>query len=220
MNSLDLLKALKTLGHIHDERDPWWWPNSGSFDVVVGALLTQQTRWENVEQSLARLRRAGRLNLHALADASPDELRQHIRPSGFFNTKAQRLHTLARRIRHEFGNFDHFRQQVTRQWLLAQTGVGPETADSILCYACHRPVMVADAYSQRLLNALGIDARDYTAVQTWLAEGITNNPDAAHLYTPPISQVRIMARFHGKIVEYCKQNARGKHIDVTPLRSV
>ena len=218
MNSYQLLAALKSLGHIHDERDPWWWPDSGSLRVVVGALLTQQTRWEKVEASLANLERENSLTLPALANAELDQLRRLIAPSGFYNTKAQRLKRLAQNILHEFSDFDSFRQQVSRAWLLNQCGIGPETADSILSYACYRPVMVADAYSQRLLAALGVDATDYSAVQNWLLRGLQEHPRAAAgLYAKPLGLARIQARFHGKIVEYCKDHSRGKQLDIAPL---
>ncbi len=218
MNGFDLLKALKSLGHIQEQRDPWWWPRSGTFDVVVGALLTQQTRWEKVEDSLTNLRQAQCLSLPALAAVSEESLRELVRPSGFYNTKAARLIKLARNIQEEYGDFDTFRQHVTRQWLLAQTGIGKETADSILCYACHREVMVADAYSARLLNALNISAPDYDAVQTWLADGLTANRAAAlALYEEPLPLAQILARFHGKIVEYCKRHSSGSIVNSPPL---
>ncbi|RTZ60824.1 MAG: 3-methyladenine DNA glycosylase [Gammaproteobacteria bacterium] len=218
MNSYQLLAALKGLGHINNERDPWWWPDSGSLRVVVGALLTQQTRWEKVEQSLANLRQAQCLTLSALADADVAGLRRLIAPSGFYNTKAERLTKLAQNMRRDFGDFDTFRQQVSRAWLLNQAGIGPETADSILCYACYRPVMVADAYSQRLLHALGVHAPDYASVQNWLLDGLqSHSRKVADLYRPAIGTARVYARFHGKIVEYCKHHSRGKRLDIAPL---
>lgn len=218
MNSFDLLKALKKLGHIQEERDPWWWPNSGTLDVVVGALLTQQTRWEKVEESLSNLQLNDSLDLSALAATDTADLREQIRPTGFYNTKAERLKKLAQNIQGNFGNFDTFRAQVTREWLLGQTGIGLETADSILCYACNRPVMVADAYSQRLLNSLGIEANNYCSIQSWLAHAIDSNADkTSGLYDPPIEPAQICARFHGKIVEYCKMHSSGKSIDTSAI---
>ena len=91
MDSFELLKRLKELGYIKEKRDERWWPNSGSFEVVVGVILTQQTKWEKVEKSLQNLREKEALNLEALSEIDTKELSTLIKPSGFYNTKAKRV---------------------------------------------------------------------------------------------------------------------------------
>ncbi|OQX73847.1 MAG: 3-methyladenine DNA glycosylase, partial [Campylobacteraceae bacterium 4484_4] len=143
-SSYDLLRGLKKMGYLKEERDPLWWPRSGTFEVVVGAILTQQTKWEKVERSLENLRAYNLLTLEAVAQTDPRELAVLIKPSGFYNTKAKRLQQLCRNIYERFGDFETFAAEVERSWLLAQKGVGEESADSILCYACRREIFVMD----------------------------------------------------------------------------
>ncbi len=219
-NSFDLLVALKRQGFPREQRAGWWWPNSGSFEVVVGAILTQQTRWEKVEQSLLNIRRANRMSIEGLSQITQYDLVELVRPSGFYNIKAQRLIALANNIKKEFGDFSGFSKGVSREWLLSQTGIGEESADSILCYACYRPVMVADAYSERLLRGLGYDFAEYAQLQQWLSQGVIDNIDRAiSLYESEISLAQIYARFHGKIVSYCKENSKGREVEVFLLES-
>lgn len=218
MNSFELLSALKNAGYLKNERELLWWPKSGSFEVVVGAILTQQTRWEKVEKSLNNLRDKGVLNLEELAQIDPKELSLLIKPSGFYNTKAKNIKLLSQNIQKEFSSFENFTQQVEREWLLSQKGVGPESCDSILCYACKREIMVVDSYTNRLLSAFGYEFESYDALQEWLEEGIFANLDAiSKLYGRAVSVQEVFARFHGKIVEFCKEKMRGKSVDVEVL---
>ena len=215
-NSAELLTVLKRAGYLKNERDPLWWPNSGSFEVVVGALLTQQTKWERVEESLENLKKTGLLSLDTLAKAPTSNLAELIRPSGFYNTKAARLRQLCISIKESFDNFETFQAEVDRAWLLSQKGIGMESADSILCYACHRPVMVVDSYTARLLGAFGYTFDDYTAIQEWLHQGIEENLDRiVSLYGDDISLNYVYARFHGKIVEFAKEYIRGSMVDIS-----
>ena len=216
--SSDLLAALKKLGYLHPLRDPLWWPHSGTFEVVVGAILTQQSRWEKVEASLSALKRADLLTLEALSSADIQHIALLIKPSGFYNTKAQRLISLSQNIRNDFGSFERFCQEVDREWLLSQKGIGMESADSILCYACHRPVLVVDSYTQRLLDALGYTFESYMELQEWMEQGIEENfHKIGLLYGDGTDIATVYARFHGKIVEYAKRYIRGKEVDVAPL---
>ncbi len=215
-NSAELLAALKRAGYLKNERDLLWWPNSGSFEVVVGALLTQQTKWERVEESLENLKEAGLLSLEAIGTASEPQLAVLVKPSGFYNTKAARLKQLCLHIKEDFSDFETFQEEVDRNWLLSQKGIGMESADSILCYACHRPVMVVDSYTNRLLAALGYTFDDYMAIQEWLYEGIEGNMDVvASLYGDDIPLNHVYARFHGKVVEFAKEYIRGKKVDIS-----
>ncbi len=217
-NSYELLVALKRLGYIKDERDPLWWPNAGTFEVVVGALLTQQTKWEKVERSLENLKNADLLALEKLAEADIKQLQTLIKPSGFYNTKAKRLQQLCRNIIADFGDFQTFQDRVERAWLLGQKGVGEETADSILSYACGQEAMVVDSYTQRLLEALGYTFESYAEIQEWLKSGILENlTNISKLYGREVSVSTIYSRFHGKIVEYAKVHIRGKCVNIEEL---
>ena len=218
MNSFDLLVALKTQGYLKTTRDPLWWPRSGTFWVLVGAILTQQTKWEKVEESMANLERAGVDSLEKLLHLDLELLALNIKPSGFYNTKAKNLHLLAKAILEEFNSFDAFCENVDREWLLAQKGIGEESADSILCYACKQEAFVVDAYTARLLTSFGYSFESYGALQEWMVEGILSNlVKINQLYEQEISLNELYARFHGKIVEFCKEKSRGKIVNVESL---
>jgi endonuclease-3 related protein len=220
-NSYDLLCRLKALGYLYTQRDPLWWPRSGTEEVVFGAILTQQTKWERVEESLAQLREKGVCSLETLSQASVEEIASAIRPSGFYNMKAQRLLALSRNILQTFGDFETFQKEASREWLLAQKGIGMESADSILCYGCGREVLVVDSYTNRILDALGYEFENYMQVQAWMQEGIEANfAKISRLYDKPLSLHSVYARFHGKIVEFSKTYVHGRRVDVTPLLAV
>ncbi len=217
-SSYDLLYALISLGYLQSNRDPLWWPKSGTFEVIIGAILTQQTKWEKVEESLSNLKEHRLLSLEALSKADVQQIATLIKPSGFYNTKAQRLKMLCTHILDDFGTFEVFQNDVDRQWLLAQKGVGMESADSILCYGCGREVFVVDSYTQRLLDTLGYSFEGYMQIQEWMQEGIEANLNKIKdIYKYEIELHVIYARFHGKIVEYAKEHIRGKYVDIKPL---
>lgn len=125
-------------------------------EVIVGAYLTQNTNWSNVEKAIANLRRERRLSLRALREIPLRRLEGLIRPSGYFRQKAKKLKTFVRFLdKHYSGSLDRMFAQPTsklRDELLALNGVGPETADSILLYAGNHPVFVVDAYTRRMLE--------------------------------------------------------------------
>lgn len=215
MTSFDLLVALKAQGYLKTMRDPLWWPRSGTFWVVVGAILTQQTKWEKVEESMRALENAGVDDLQKLACLDLDTLSTCIKPSGFYNTKAKNLHLLSQAILETFDSFEAFCERVDREWLLEQKGIGEESADSILCYACKHEAMAVDAYTARLLQGFGYSFESYTALQEWVVEGIASHLlKINQLYGREMTLSEIYARFHGKIVEFCKENSRGKVVDV------
>ena len=133
-----------------------WWPGETPFEVMVGTVLTQNTNWDNVERAVANLRRAGMLEPHKLAACPLKRLARLIRPSGYFNVKAKRLHALLEwlvpRLRGDVvGSLRPIRTPRLRQELIGIRGIGPETADSILLYALGRKVFVVDAYTRRIL---------------------------------------------------------------------
>jgi endonuclease-3 related protein len=147
-----------------------WWPADTPFEVIVGALLMQQTAWRNVDAAIENLKTAGLLNVHALASAPMDRVRRHVRVAGLYRTKPGRLRNFCRHLIERSGGdlakyFDRPTAMV-RADLLAQDGVGPETADSILLYAGGHPVFVIDAYTLRIGRRIGFfDSDDYDLAQ-------------------------------------------------------
>jgi endonuclease III related protein len=137
-------------GHQH------WWPAESRFEVIVGAYLTQNTSWTNVEMALQSLRRAGRLSLDGIRRTPRGQLEKLIRSAGYFRQKALRLKIFVAFLDQYYaGSLTRMFAQPTeklREELLALNGVGPETADSILLYAGNHPVFVVDAYTRRILE--------------------------------------------------------------------
>ncbi len=135
-----------------------WWPGDTPFEVMVGAILTQNTTWSNVERAIANLKDAGVLHQQGILSLSRDRLAELIRPSGYYNLKAHRLHNLCNFLA-ENGDEGSLRETDTttlRDMLLRVNGVGAETADDILLYAMERPVFVVDAYTRRIFSRLGM----------------------------------------------------------------
>jgi len=138
----------------------YWWPAETPFEVIVGAYLTQNTAWVNVERALQNLRRAELLSLDGIRRVRLSRLERLIRPSGYFRQKAARLKTFVKFVDACYdgslqGLFSEPTQKL-REELLALNGIGPETADSILLYAGNHPVFVVDAYTRRILDRHGI----------------------------------------------------------------
>ncbi len=148
-----------------------WWPARTPFEVVVGAVLTQNTNWTNVEKAIARLADAAALDPHAIDGMEPARLAELIRPAGYFNVKARRLKNLVGWMVAEFdGDIERMRSEppgTMRRRLLAVNGVGRETADSILLYALGHPRFVVDAYTFRVAARHGLIAApaDYDELQ-------------------------------------------------------
>ncbi|MDR0579007.1 MAG: 3-methyladenine DNA glycosylase [Campylobacteraceae bacterium] len=212
MNSFDLLVSLKHAGYLRDGCEKMWWPNAGSFEVVAGSVLTQQTKWDNVEISLTNLKKHSLLSLEALSEADEYLLRALMQKCGFSGQKASRLIMLSKNIINDFEDFETFQKEVGKEWLLAQKGLGHESADAILCYACLKPVMVIDSYTNRLLKSYGYEFERYEDIQEWFYDGILSSWDKTmQLYDDDIDETTLWARYHGKIVEFCKENLRGKN---------
>jgi endonuclease-3 related protein len=133
-----------------------WWPGRTRFEIIVGAILTQNTSWRNVEIAIGNLRPAGLLTPRAIEDVAFARLARLIRSSGYFRQKAKKLKCFVRFLGSEYGGSlsKMFRTPtaVLRDKLLAVHGIGPETADSILLYAGKHPVFVVDAYARRMLE--------------------------------------------------------------------
>jgi endonuclease-3 related protein len=135
-----------------------WWPAQTAFEIMIGAILTQNTAWRNVERALERLQSRIALDAESILALDPAELAEALRPSGYFNVKSRRVRGFCE-VYLEAGGFEGSDALATpelRAWLLAIKGIGPETADDILLYAFHRPVFVVDAYTRRLFERLGL----------------------------------------------------------------
>jgi endonuclease-3 related protein len=210
-DSFELFSALERL-KLLENSPPLWWPAYGTFEVVIGAVLTQNTQWERVKISLDNLRNLDLIDPAMLSKCHNESLMELIRPSGLFKAKAANLIRLSHNMIEEFGDFETFALSVDRDWLLGQKGIGPETADSILCYACARPFMVVDAYTARLLNAFGYEFESYDELQEWCESGVRGYFDTVQLSAA-------FARFHGMIVEYVKRNSKGKQVNVERISS-
>ncbi len=189
-----------------------WWPAQSPFEMMVGAILTQNTAWTNVEKAIAELRKRRALTPRALHAAPLDTLAQWIRPAGYYNVKARRLRAFTDWLMCDYrGSLRAmFREptDVLRAKLLAVNGIGPETADSILLYAAQRPVFVVDAYTRRFLERHG-----------W-ADGSESYDEIAALFTSALPRdVRLFNEYHALIVELGKEYCRARpHCGECPLR--
>jgi endonuclease III related protein len=162
-----------------------WWPGDGRFEMIVGAILVQNTSWENVKKALDNLRDADLMEPKALYAVPLEELEELIRPAGYFRVKAKRLRSMVQFLVERYdGSLDAaFGADVgtLREELLSVHGVGPETADSILLYAGGLPIFVVDRYTHRIIARhgwIGFDA-DYFTVQDYFQSGL---PDDAPLF--------------------------------------
>lgn len=137
-----------------------WWPGEDPFEIAIGAILTQNTNWTNVEKAIKNLKDAKVLNPKKLHEIPRVKLAELIRPAGYYNVKTERLKAFVRFLITEFsGDMERMRTEEglsLRKKLLSVHGIGPETADSILLYALNKPVFVIDAYTKRVLSRHGI----------------------------------------------------------------
>ena len=165
---------LQTLSRAHGPQR--WWPAETPFEVVVGAVLTQNTSWNNVELALGRLRALDVLSPARLVALEPDFLEEALRPSGTYRAKARKLAAVSRWYLRA-GGLATLRTRPLdplRAELLAVHGIGPETADAILCYALSRPVPIVDVYARRVLerHALVPVGLPYDSLRSWLVEAL------------------------------------------------
>lgn len=188
-----------------------WWPADDPFEVMLGAVLTQNTAWTNVERALARLKERVALDVEAILTLDPTDLADALRPAGYFNVKARRLTAFCEYYR-SAGGLDVMKGLAThrlRQELLAVKGVGPETADDILLYAFDRPVFVIDAYTRRIFARLGLLAGDegYEPIRAAFEQAL--GPD-----------VPLYKEYHALIVRHAKQACRTRPVcPQCPLQS-
>ncbi|MBU0665583.1 MAG: endonuclease III domain-containing protein [Proteobacteria bacterium] len=192
-----------------------WWPGDSPFEIIVGAVLTQNTNWGNVCKAISQLKEAGVLSFPALAALPVDELAQLIKPSGYFNIKSQRLKNLLQMINERYnGNLERFLAEdlfAGREALLSVKGIGPETADSILLYAANHPIFVVDTYTHRIFSRhlLVAEESDYYSLQ-----------EAFHDRLP--AQSVLFNEYHALIVtlgkDYCRKN--NPRCEQCPLQGV
>jgi len=182
-----------------------WWPAESPFEVCVGAILVQNTTWQQVARAIANLKEAGALDLHAILTLPPDAVEELVRPSGTFRQKARRLETFCRHVLiHWDGDLAAMLAQEgtpLRAELLAIWGIGEETADAITLFAAHRPAFIVDAYTTRIVRRVGLVMDDGTRhdIRRLFTEAIA--PDAA-----------IMREVHALLVTHAKTHCRA-----TPL---
>lgn len=197
---------LKAFGHQH------WWPGDTPFEVMVGAILTQNTAWTNVEKAILNLKKGRRLTFESLRRTSKKTLARLIRPSGFFNVKADRLqHFLGFLDRECGGDLAKLRREAMpalREKLLGVKGIGPETADSILLYALGKRSFVIDAYTRRIFSRHGL-APDHAPYDVWRGIFTQALPRKLVLYNDYHAQIVRTAK------EYCRKMPR---CEVCPLR--
>ncbi|RLB07779.1 MAG: endonuclease III domain-containing protein [Deltaproteobacteria bacterium] len=182
-----------------------WWPADTPFEVVVGAILTQNTAWRNVERAIENLKREGILSPEGLKDVETSRLAELLRPAGYYNVKARRLKNFMDFLHREYGG-DLNRMfseplHTLRQKILKVKGVGFETADSILLYAGGKPIFVVDAYTKRILARHGVitDGASYQDIQDLF---MRNLPRSVPLYK----------EYHALLVKLAKTFCKTKFV--------
>lgn len=191
-----------------------WWPGRTRFEIIVGAILTQNTAWTNVEQAIRRLRDAGALEPTVLHRVDLRTLADWIRPAGYFNVKARRLRAFTDLL---FDQFDGKLRRLfaldtarLREVLLSVNGIGPETADSILLYAGKRPRFVIDAYTRRVLVRHG-----------WIGRR-AGYEEMADLFMCALPEdVQLYNEFHALFVRLGKYHCKARpQCETCPLRNL
>lgn len=175
--------------------DTGWWPAESPDEVIMGAILTQNTAWKNVEMSLKRMKARGILSLEDLAKAEPEELGNIVRSSGFFHQKSSRLVSISSAILETYGSIagmGNVGVEELKSFLISQKGVGQETMDCILLYVLDKPEFVVDKYTIRILGRVGIQGSSTVkGVKEYVEDGFSGG-------TPG------MRNLHGMFVELAK----------------
>lgn len=198
----EIYRALrKSFGHQR------WWPGETPFEIMVGAILTQNTSWTNVEKAIQNLKQADKLTPKAIQAIPVDELAELIRPSGYFNIKAKRLKFFITYLFEKYaGDLKRMaRQKGTnlRKELLEVNGIGPETADSILLYALQKPFFVIDAYTKRIFSRHGLISQKDLLQFTY--------DDWQQLFTAALpAKLSLYNDFHAQIVMLAKSFCRSR----------
>lgn len=178
-----------------------WWPAEEPFEVIIGAILTQSTAWNNVEKAINNLKTANRLSPEGIRELGHTELAELIRPSGYFNAKARKLQAFCRWFGEKYK--DSLRQlfanetTTLREQLLGIYGIGEETADSVLLYAADKPVFVIDAYTRRFIDRIGLtpEKNTYTHYQELFENNLPGD-------------VNLFNEYHALLVRLGKNNCK------------
>lgn len=185
-----------------------WWPAESNFEMLVGAVLTQNTNWQNVKKTIDKIRSEGLLTFDGLYSLPVDNLAQLIKSSGYYNLKARRLKNVMHMIAINYdGSLDRLlagESSVARESLLSVKGIGPETADSILLYAGKHPVFVVDTYTHRIFSRHDLvpDECDYEQLQELFMDYLEPDPDLFNEYHALI--VRTAKEFCKKSTPLCE----------------
>lgn len=176
-----------------------WWPGDSTFEIMVGAVLTQNTAWTNVEKAIANLKLAQALSPEVIIAVPHRRLASWLKPSGYFNIKAKRLRAYCEWLIRK-GGVKRLAQLPTialRDELLQVHGIGPETADDILLYAFHRPVFVIDAYTRRVFKRLGLieGNEDYETLRELFEKSL-------------VTDAQLFNEYHALIVAHAKDACR------------
>jgi len=191
-----------------------WWPGDSAFEIAVGAVLTQNTAWSNVERAIDNLKREKLLRPRAILKCPLDLLEHALTPSGYFRVKAQRLRSfcdfLVTRYQASMKRMAKVPLERLRPQLLAVHGIGPETADDILLYACDKPVFVVDAYTRRILGRHGLIPADI------------GYEDLRGLFEAHIEpDLHVYKELHGLIVyvgkDFCRRKPRCAECPLRPV---
>lgn len=199
--SRELCEIYNILYKIYGPQD--WWPAESPFEVIVGAILTQNTSWKNVKKAITNLKRKKMLSPKALYNINKKELAALIKPCGYYNIKAKRLKSFIDYLFKNYnGSLNRFFSNSTaniRKRLLSINGIGPETADSILLYAANRPVFVVDAYTKRILQRQGLikETAAYEYVQKIFENNLPKN-------------TRLFNEYHALLVQHGKEVCKKK----------
>lgn len=184
-----------------------WWPANSKFEVVVGAILTQNTNWQNVERAIKNLKKEKLLTARAIDQVHLSTLKKAIRPAGFFNQKSVRLKIFTNHLKenHNFSLTKMFSQDISplREELLSLKGIGPETADSIILYGAEKPIFVVDAYTRRILSRHNVvnEAADYGTIQKVFEKNLTGSYRG---------NVEVYNEYHALIVRTAKEFCKAK----------
>ena len=178
-----------------------WWPADTPFEVMIGAILTQNTSWQNVEKAIANLKERKALNFSKMLGMKESVLSRLIRPAGYYNIKSRRIKNFLKfimlRYKGELKNMARTDTRTLRSELLSVNGIGPETADSILLYAFNRPVFVVDAYTRRISSRHNMtgESDEYARVQEFFTKHL---PEDAGLFN----------EYHALLVKLAKDHCK------------
>ncbi len=185
-----------------------WWPGDTPFEIMVGAILTQNTSWANVERAIDNLKKRDLLDPYKLFRLPEEELKELIKPSGFFNIKTKRLKSFLKFFIEEYGgNIDKMKKEELwslRKKLLEINGIGKETADSILLYALEKPIFVVDAYTKRIFSRHHLISEniEYDALQRFFMDHL---PRDVSLYNEYHAQIVLTGKTYCRKKPICEE---------------